>query len=273
MLVSDLIAAASERLTPTDRRIAEAVLEEPTLLAFGTVSDLAGLVGTSRPSIVRFATKLGFGGYSDLQDRVRQGLSKQLSRPSQRVRQQDEALAPSRSALESALGRAFDTLDDGRLKTLAAPICDAKHVWILSGETSRAGAYAFLSGMKMIRAGVHLVEEHTSAGDLSSAAPGDVAVVFDFTRYRRHAIETARLLASRGVAIVAVTDGPLSPLTSLTDHWCELEVPAIGPFDSSVPAVIVAELLVAHITTQLRDEARENIDRTEALWEISGTFL
>ena len=85
--------------------------------------------------------------------------------------------------------------------------------------------------------------------------------------------ETARLLASRGVAIVAVTDGPLSPLTSLTDHWCELEVPAIGPFDSSVPAVIVAELLVAHITTQLRDEARENIDRTEALWEISGTFL
>ena len=56
---SDLIAAVSSDLTPTERRIAEEVLTEPTLLAFGTVPDLANRVGTSRPSIVRFANKLG----------------------------------------------------------------------------------------------------------------------------------------------------------------------------------------------------------------------
>ena len=38
---SELIAAVSGELTPTERRIAEEVLSEPTLLAFGTVSDLA----------------------------------------------------------------------------------------------------------------------------------------------------------------------------------------------------------------------------------------
>ena len=42
MLLSDLIAHASERLTPTERLLAEAVVRDPTLLAFGTVSDLAG---------------------------------------------------------------------------------------------------------------------------------------------------------------------------------------------------------------------------------------
>ena len=61
------MAAVSSDLTPTERRIAEAVLAEPTLLAFGTVSDLAGRVGTSRPTIVRFANKLGFEGYTQLQ--------------------------------------------------------------------------------------------------------------------------------------------------------------------------------------------------------------
>ena len=71
MSTLDLIAAVSSDLTPTQRRIAEAALAEPTLLAFGTVSDLAGRVGTSRPSIVRFATKLGFEGYTDLQQHVR----------------------------------------------------------------------------------------------------------------------------------------------------------------------------------------------------------
>ena len=67
---SQLIASVSDRLTPTERRIAQAVLEEPTLLAFGTVSDLAARVGTSRPSIERFATKLGFAGYRDLQQQA-----------------------------------------------------------------------------------------------------------------------------------------------------------------------------------------------------------
>ena len=57
---TDLIAAAGSALTPAERRIAEAVLAEPTLLAFGTVSDLASHVGTSRPTIVRFANALGF---------------------------------------------------------------------------------------------------------------------------------------------------------------------------------------------------------------------
>ncbi|MGB5629939.1 MAG: hypothetical protein WBM57_11265, partial [Woeseiaceae bacterium] len=81
MSTLDLIAAVSGDLTPTQRRIAEAALADPTLLAFGTVSDLADRVGTSRPSIVRFATKLGFDGYTDLQQHVRSDLSRRLSRP------------------------------------------------------------------------------------------------------------------------------------------------------------------------------------------------
>ena len=270
--LSDLIAAAGERLTRTERRIAQAVLAEPTLLAFGRVSDLADRVETSRPSIVRFATKLGFDGYTALQAEVRSGMSDQLSRPSARIRHQDESLAPSRTALDGALGSVFDALDADRLATLADPIVRAKRVWILSGETSKAGAHALHSGLRIVRPDVHLVEEHSGGSDLSSAVPGDAAVVFDFARYRQHAIIAARTLAANGVDIVAITDGPLSPLASLTETWCELHVPAIGPFDSSVPAVAMAELLVAYVATH-RDDARARIDRTEALWEATGTFL
>ena len=273
MSISNLIAAAGERLTPTERRIAEAVLGDPTLLAFGTVSDLAERVGTSRPSIVRFATKLGFGGYSELQEQVRQGLTQQLSRPSERIRRQDATLAPARAALEGAIGTVFEALDDERLALLAAPLVRAKNIWVLSGETSGAGAHTLFSGLTMIRPGVHLVQEHTSGRELGGAAPGDAAVVFDFARYRRHAVDAARILAEYGVDIVAITDGPLSPLAALTENWCALNIPAVGPFDSSVPAVAVAELLVAQVAAELRDDARERIDRTEALWESTGTFL
>ena len=273
MSVSDLIAAAGDRLTTTDRRIAEVVLAEPTLLAFGTVSELAQRVATSRPSVVRFATKLGFAGFTELQGHVREGISEQLLRPSERIRQRKDGPGPSQRDLEAALGHVFEVLTPERLDELTAPLLTASQVWILTGETSRAGALALYSGLTMIRPNVHFVEEHASGRDLGNAGPGDAAIVVDFARYRRHALLAAESLAAAGVRVVAITDGPLSPLVPIAEAWCELQVPAVGPFDSSVPAVATAELFVSHLAGRLREEARERIDRTEAFWRASGIFV
>ncbi|MGB5334159.1 MAG: hypothetical protein WBN07_00950, partial [Woeseiaceae bacterium] len=118
----ELVAAVSNALTPTERRIAEAVLAEPTLLAFGTVSDLAGRVGTSRPSIERFATKLGFDGYTQLQQHVRSDLSHRISRPSERIRSDGDKIVPARMAINAAISSVFDALEGDRLAELVAPV-------------------------------------------------------------------------------------------------------------------------------------------------------
>lgn len=269
----DLVAAVSSELTPAERRIAEAVLAEPTLLAFGTVSDLANRVGTSRPTIVRFANTLGFKGYTQLQRHVRIDLSHRLARPSERIRHDDEAALPARAALDSAIASVFDALEGDHLAELAEPVIHAEKVWILSGETSKAGAHAVHSGLSMVRPGVRSLEEHSFGTDLSDAGPRDAAVVFDFFRYRRQVITAARVFADSGVAVVAITDSPLSPLVGLADTWCEIEVPAVGPFDSSVPAVAMAELLVARVAKCLHEDATARIDRIEALWEQTEVFV
>jgi len=269
----DLIAAASGELTPTERRIAEAVLAEPTLLAFGTVSDLANRVGTSRPSIVRFANKLGFQGYALLQKHVRSGLSHQLSRPSERIRQDDTTAPPVREVINGGISSVLDAFEDGRVAELAAPVVQAEKVWILSGETSQAGAHALYSGLSIVRPGVRALEEHSFGTDLSDAGPQDVAVVFDFSRYRRQVVTATRALANAGVSIIAISDSPLSPLVELADTWCQIEVPAIGPFDSSAPIVVMCELLVARVAKELKDDAKNRVDRIEALWEDTEAFL
>ena len=269
----DLVAAVSSELTATERRIAEAVLAEPTLLAFGTVSDLANRVGTSRPSIVRFANKLGFRGYTLLQQHVRSDLSQQLSRPSERIRRDDKTAPPIRDVINAGIASVLDAYESGRVAELAEPVLRANNVWILSGETSQAGAHALHSGLSMVRPGVRTLEEHSFATDLSDAGPGDAAIVFDFFRYRRHVAKAARVFANAGVTVIVITDSPLSPLVELADTWCQIEIPAIGPFDSSVPVVAMCELMVAQVATTLYDDATNRIDRIEELWEDTEAFL
>jgi DNA-binding MurR/RpiR family transcriptional regulator len=273
----ELIAAVNDRLTPTDRRIAQEVLDDPTLLAFGTVSDLAARIGTSRPSIVRFAHKLGFSGYTELQEHVRRGFSHQVSRPSDRIRQDGQAdeptSVPERTALQSAMDAVFEVLERGQIAGFSKAIVGASNVWIVSGETSRAGGYALESGLSMLRPGVRLVGDHAMGRELTDAGPGDVGVVFDFYRYRTTSVLAAETLAGVGATILAVTDGPLSPLAQLADTWCEVVVPPIGPFDSSVPAVAFSELLSAQVARDLHNDATQRIDRTESLWRATDTFV
>ena len=269
--LSQLIAASGNRLTPTERRIAEAVIAEPTLLAFGTVSDLAEAVGTSRPSIVRFATKLGFSGYPPLQDHVRRDLASQLSRPSVRIRRGPDAHGV-RSDIGQSIDSVFAALDGGRLTELAKHLSEAGQVLVLSGETSRAGAHALVSGLSMLRPRVRLLEERNLGRDLADTTPDDLVVVIDFPRYRSSVVRAARLLADSGGRILAITDGPLSPVAQVTDLWCAVDVPAIGPFDSSLPAVALAELLVMEVAAQQQVGATERIDRTEEMWSATQTF-
>jgi len=269
----DLIAAASGDLTPTQRRIAEAALAEPTLLAFGTVSDLASRVGTSRPSIVRFATKLGFEGYTDLQQHVRSDLSHRLSRPSERIRSDGDPGVSARATINEAISSVFDAVEGDRIDALVTPIVCGRKIWVLSGETSQAGAHALRSGLSMVRPGVRALEEHSYGTELSDATPGDTAIVIDFPRYRKQVTLAASVLAEAGVTVVAITDSPLSPLVELADTWSQIKVPAVGPFDSSVPIVAMCELLVAKVARELQDVATDRIDRIEALWDKTETFL
>ncbi|GAB5495661.1 MAG: MurR/RpiR family transcriptional regulator [Phycisphaerales bacterium] len=271
--IQDLVSAAADILTPTERKIAEVVVADPTLIAFGTVSDLAGRVDTSRPSIVRFATKLGFQGYTDLQSWVRSGVVRQLSKPSDRVRRGKHTPDSSRQEIVDATLSVADVLADGKLASFAEPIVDARSVWIITGETSRAGAHVLLSGLSMIRPRVNLIDAHTVGRDLNHADQQDVAVVFDFARYRRNAVTAAKGMVDQGVLLVAITDSPLSPLAALTPHWCELKIPPVGPFDSSLPAVAAAEMLVAEVVDRLGNKAADRIDKLEQQWRATDTFF
>lgn len=271
--ISDAIAASRHRLTVTERRIAEAIVREPTLLAFGTVSDLATRIGTSRPSIVRFATKLGFEGYPALQAVARQNVSRQLGRPSERLRDYPTERVSDIATLTASVEALGVYVAGGELAVLASSLAAAKAVWIASGETSRAAAHALRSGLGIIRPGVHLLEDHSLGRELASAGPDDIAVISDFPRYRRSTVVAARALSARGVEIAAITDGPLSPLASMADVLIRVSVPAIGPFDSSVPTVALMELLVAEVAQIDHGTVQERVEVIEQLWSETGIFV
>ncbi len=75
----------------------------------------------------------------------------------------------ARTAINNAIASVFEAVDGERLGELAGPILRAEKVWILSGETSQAGARALHSGLSMVRPGVRLLDERTFGADACDA--------------------------------------------------------------------------------------------------------
>lgn len=272
------VAEAGAELTPAERQVAEVVLADPNRLAFDTVAVVAERAGTSGPTVVRFAVKLGFEGFADLQAEVRRSVSDRLERASDRIRVDDRASAHDEAVrtAERNVRASLERLPHERLAAVVAPLLDtARRVWVLAGESSTAAAIVLGQGLGMTRPGVSRLTGSAvgMAPTLAEVGGDDVVVVIDFPRYERRLVEVATWLAEDGLTVVGLTDGPLSPIAALSDAWADVDVAPIGPFDSTLGPIAVCEVIVAEVAHELRDGATRRLDRIEAGWRRAAALL
>src|ERR1700686_2409810 len=77
--VIDELRRQYDRLTQSQERSAEYIVDHPDRVAFSTVDQMAGQLGVNPSTIVRFTYRLGLKGFPDLQERTRQLGNSQLS--------------------------------------------------------------------------------------------------------------------------------------------------------------------------------------------------
>src|SRR5882757_10789755 len=78
--VIDELRRRYDRLTQSQKRIAEYIVEHSQTVAFSTVDQMAAQLDVNPSTIVRFTYRLGLNGFPDLQERMRELVRGQLSR-------------------------------------------------------------------------------------------------------------------------------------------------------------------------------------------------
>jgi DNA-binding MurR/RpiR family transcriptional regulator len=278
MEVAERITESGTNLTPAERRVADVVLQRPQLVAFGTVAELASEAGSGAATVVRLAAKLGFDGFTSLQDAVQAELAHRLRPAAERIRQPVAADVVGRtmateldnvqSTLEQADRDAFD-------RTVAALSSRTARVAVLSGEASAGIAHQAVGELSLLREGVELVvgTEVAVVRAIALLGPGDACLVIDLRRYDRWVLEAARLAGERGVTLIALTDSALSPLALEADASFTVIAASAGPFDSHVATLALLNAVVAAVADRLRTSATDRLDRIEAAWRSAGALI
>lgn len=275
------MAAVEAGLSPAERRVVEALVAEPSRVAFGTVAELAERSGTSGPTVVRVARKLGYDGFRGLQAAAQHelGSAANLAPAAARIR----ATAATR---DDPLGRALEVELANVESSLRAADPDAfttavrllterrRRVVVVGGDAERGIASTFADQLAQLRDDVELLDGTPPrvAARVALAGPSEVVVAVDVRRYDAWLVDAVAALRATGAAVVAVTDGPLSPLVAGAAAWFEVRAEGAGPFDSHVGTLAILHALVAGVADRLRGPAVDRLDRIESAWSSSGVL-
>ncbi|MGZ6906093.1 MAG: MurR/RpiR family transcriptional regulator [Acidimicrobiia bacterium] len=263
-------------LSPRERKVADLLLSDPSVVAFGTVARVAEAAGVGNSTVMRFSTSAGFPGFRDLQAAVRSEMDGRLRQASLRVRRPG-AGDPVDRAIETETANLHDTfalLDRQALDRAVRRLASDRHIAVLAGDPARGVALDLATQLGMVRAGVELVDVGSIAIARSTSWLGrdDVLVVVDTARYEETVTRAAERAAAGGVPVLAISDSHVSPIGAVARWSFQVVDTGAGPFDSFVAALALTNLLVHLVTRRLGAPAVRHLDRLDSEWDAAGVL-
>ncbi len=273
MTIRDRLLDPSLALTPAERKLARMVLANYPVAGLGTVATLAGRATVSDPTVVRFATKLGFPSFVAFQDTLLSEVEERLRSPLMLTGRHlgDAGLHPSQAytrAMAELLASGEDLQQPAEFERAVEVLIACKgRVLVIGGRFSGFLAGILQAHLRQLRPGTSIVAGPAAerVDQLADMGPRDLVVVFDYRRYQSDVIAFARQAHGRGARLLLLTDRWGSPVAEISDVVLAAEVEAPSLFDTMVPALVQVEALVTAMAERLGPKALERIEALEAI--------
>lgn len=278
--VKDLIHEHGGTLTPAERQLSETLLRNYPVSGLQSVTRLAEAAGVSTPTVIRMARKLGFNGFPEFQEALREEAAARIMAPERG--QPAPPLPPSEGDFRNFAAAAFENLAE-TVERLAPRTFDAiarlladreRKVFLSGGRITRSNADYFFNHLQIIRPAVTLLSQSPNVWPqyVLDMDRGAVLVVFDIRRYEADLARLATLARERGATIVLFTDQWGSPIGRDADHVVNARVEVPSSWDSTLAINLVVEALIADVQSRLREDARERIAVLEEMFAATRIF-
>lgn len=275
LTITARIERARPELTRSHRQIADYVLRHPLQAATMPIDELAAAVGVSMATANRFARAIGLEGYPMLRAELVKGFEATLA-PVEKMRARLAQPGSVHDAFVAVLEESHNNIAATRTALTPAAceaavraIAGARRVYVLGWGASGWLAGMLARGLDMHCDHVHLLATVAGTTDgarqLPRMAQDDLLIAISFPRYLRDTVALARSAHERGVPVLALTDGPHSPLVPLAAHCLYGRAESFyGPnCDTAVLALI--EALISALALHQRGTVQGAARMTEAV--------
>ena len=228
MGIQSSIAASEGRFTPSQKRLADAIRENPSIVLDRSISELARSCKTSVASVVRFCRVLGLSGYAQLRMSLATELGKEaaqfgagmtLGAEIARSDTLQEMSAKIASLEMLAIDETVTGVDFEALERIVAALDTAGRILLFGIGASQFVAQDLHHKLMRIGRNAFLLSDSHEAWSAATLSPQNtVAVGFSHSGTTEDTLRYLDLARQNGAMTVAVTGSADSPLARLADE-------------------------------------------------------
>ena len=241
------IVGQLDTLTPKGKIIGNYIIQNPRKAVFMTTKELAEACGVSEATVVRFVGHLGYGGYGEFLQALRDFVDSGMTLP-------DRADLPGmkgpgtdllhRVVFEEManLRQFYESIDMVHLDRIVALLEQSPAVYVIGSRVSYTFAYYLGWSLTKVRRGIHILKGSDSTGiDWLTNAPDDsLAVIITTSRYPNELIKLGKVSRRLNHRLLVITDNrlcPLLPFAHLSLIVPSRSIPLIG-YPTTITCII-----------------------------------
>lgn len=279
--VRDRIRTQFPALTQSERKLANALLENYPDAGLASITVVAEGAGVSTPTVLRMVQKLGFKGFPQFHEALLTELKAKVSGPAQR-REKWVSDAPDShllnrfsQAVTQNLERTFSHVERASFDRAVHLLAQVdRRLYAVGGRITRALAdYAFTHFQAIRPRVTHMTSSSaTWPHYVLDMVEGDILLLFDIRRYEANLNRLAELATARGVKVILITDQWTSPVADVAAHTftCWVEIPSA--WDSNIATMMLLEALIAAVQEELWPETSDRHEKLDELFNQSQLF-
>ncbi len=275
----DRLNQSGRKLSKSHRRIAECIVSHYDKVAFMTAAKLGEYVGVSESTVVRFASALGYEGYPQLQKALQELIRHRLTAAQrfEMTNDMDDSQVLSRvfKADIANIRSTMNELDVAAFENVIERILEARHIYVLGLRASAPLAQFLGHYLNFIFGNIHTVTSGVSDifEQLYKISDEDVLIAISFPRYTSRVVEAMQYARTRGSAIVAITDGPLSPLSAASDFCLTAKSDMASFVDSMAAPFSLINALIVALGQRRREQVASSFRQLEEIWSEYSVYL
>ena len=262
-------------LHPTEKKLAEFVIDFPGELASYTASELARLAGVSNATVTRFIRRLGYGSYDEARRRVRE--EKETGSP---LFLADRGVDSGRSRYQDSieqgqenLRKTFARLSERSLDDIVEALLGARKVWVTGFRSSQSMATYLQWQIFQVKEDIQVIPPPggTFGETIGGLTDRDMVVVFGLRRRPARLRKIVARMVESGARVLYITDDQLAHQPMVTWHVrCACAAP--GPLDNHVAVIALCHLIANYAIERSGHAGRERLAAIEAAHDELAEF-
>jgi len=278
----DLIRRLNRRgapLSKSHRRIAAFIAQHYDKSVFMTASVLGVQCGVSESTVVRFAAAMGYEGYPQLQDTLRNLVRQRLTTEQRfaiaaEIKESDVLRTVLKNDAQN-IRQTVDNLSRQNFDDVVRRILAARRVYVMGLRSAAPLALFLYHYLHQILDGVFLVQN--TIGDvfeeIARIGEEDLLIGLSFPRYSARTLECMRFARAEGAEVVGITDCRLSPLYEAA-HICLCAQTDMASFVDSLAAPLsVINAVIVSVGLNRREELSHHFSRLEEIWNDQRVYI